>query len=990
VSTVAADVNADGKLDLVTISLCASSVCPASVSISLGNGDGTFRPGLSYSSGGTPKGVVVGDVNSDGNPDIVVADTCGTAPIWGCIGVLLGNGDGSFRVPITYSTGAVRASAVALGDVNGDGRPDLITACPYDACTAVSVFLGNADGTFQNPVIYPSAGTNSVFIADINQDGYPDLVTAATVLLNNGDGTFHPGPYSEYSCSYTNISGFTYAALADLNADSRLDLVVIDGNGCANLQFGNVDGSFQPPTSLNAGLNPLAVAVGDVNGDGKPDLIFENSTAAVNLLIGNGDGTFQPPVSYSSGGYSSTATVADVNSDGKLDLITTNQCADGSCQYGSIEVLLGKGDGTFRGVVGQVSGNHDWELLAVGDVNGDGQSDIITAGLGGPDPDEVDVLLGKGDGTFAKTGSYSIGALFPQAIVIADVNGDQRPDIVVASQYASLSSYENGVVSVLLGNGDGSFQPAITYSLGGSDPSSLAVADVNGDGMLDIAVSNPIRILLGNGDGTFQAPQTVGPGGSATLADVNGDSKPDLIAVNQCSDITCTTGAISIFLGNGDGSFQPPVNFSSGAPNSWQLAVGDFNNDGKVDVVITNGGANCGISCDSGSLSLLPGNGDGTFQPALVSSTPPFAPSAQSMALADFDGDGNLDVASLSTGNVLLLGKGDGTFQAPTWLGAVGYGTATGDFNHDGKPDLAVVSADVLYVLTNRASAYRYSTTVGLSSSRNPAMLGQTVTFTATVSPTFFASAVTGTVTFYDGANVLAKKTLVNGKATLSTPSLTLGTHSVTAGYSGNSSYVPTKSAALTEMVTLRTTKTTVKSSLNPAMVGDTVILAATVTSPVGRPADGSAVIFADGGVAIGSATITSGVATLPASFSTVGPHSITASFQGATSYAPSTSAALTEKVRAATATSSTSSPNPSARGQVITFTATVTSTSGTPSGSVSFRVDGTLLGTRSLNGSSVTLQTSTLGVGDHSVTATFNGSPYFLSSSAGLVQTVQ
>lgn len=993
VSTIAADINGDGKLDLVTISLCPSGICPASVSVSLGNGDGTFQPALSYpSGGGSAQGVAVADVNSDGKPDIVVADTCGTSPTWGCIGVLLGNGDGSFQPPVSYGTGQTRASAVSIGDVNGDGKPDVVTACAYDDyCTSVSVFLSNGDGTFRNPVNYASVGSNSVLIADVNQDGYPDLVTAGTVLLNNGDGTFHPGPYSEPSCSPVNNDGFTYAALADLNADGRSDLVVIDGNGCANLLPGNGDGSFQTPIALNAGSDPLSVAVADINGDGKPDLIFEDSAASVNVLIGSGDGTFQPPVSYSSGGYGSTAIVADVNSDGKVDLITTNQCADGSCQYGSIEVLLGKGDGTFHGVVGQLSGGQNWEVLAVGDVNGDGQSDIIaTAGLGGPDPEEIDVLLGKGDDTFVKAGSYGIGAFFPQAIVIADVNGDDKPDIIIASQYASPSSYDNGVVSVLLGNGDGSFQPAVTYSSGGSNPSSVAVADVNGDGKLDITVSNPINLLFGNGDGTFQRPQTVGSGWSATVADVNGDSKPDLIALNQCSDIACTAGAVSIFLGNGDGSFQPPVNFSSGAKNPWQLAVGDVNKDDKLDVVTANGGGNCGISCDSGSVSVLPGNGDGSFQTALVSSTPPFAPASQSMALADFDGDGNLDVVSLSAGNVLLLGKGDGTFQAPTWLGAVGYGTAAADFNHDGKPDLAAASADVIFVLSNRASAYRYSTTDNLSSSRNPSMLGQTITFTAKVTPAFSAGVITGTVTFYDGANVLANKTLINGKAAFSTPALTLGTHSLTAAYSGNSLYVPTKSSALTETVILRTTKTVVKSSLNPAMVGDTVILTATVTSPLGRPPDGSTVMFADGGVAIGSATLTNGVASLTTSFSTTGPHAITASYQGAAAYAPSTSAALTEKIRAMTSTSLTSSQNPSAVGLSITFMASVTSASGTPAGSVTFRADGALLGTRTLIGGLATLKTSTLDSGTHSVTASFNGSMYFLVSSVTFTQTVQ
>jgi hypothetical protein len=346
--------------------------------------------------------------------------------------------------------------------------------------------------------------------------------------------------------------------------------------------------------------------------------------------------------------------------------------------------------------------------IAVGSLRSNGIIDMVTDDI---NTQKVSVLLGNGDGTFQAPVEYSLGNNSSQHIALGDVDGDGTLDIVVPGTNTS----------VLLGNGDGTFRPAIVTNLGSGlgQLADFKLADVNGDGNLDIVAVNSmssqpvLTIALGNGDGTFRNPYSyTAPGflpGSIVVGDFNGDGIPDAAIASAetfCdpeSGLCETTGAVTIFLGTGGGFFGVPTVINP-VPGAGSIALGDFNGDGRLDLLTVNS------TVDNGDgISVLFGNGDGTFQRPLT--TPRPQDGLQSGVVADFNGDGILDVAavSMSTNSVqVFLGNGDGTFQAP-----IGYavdlgprGLAVGDFNADGFPDLATAnfgSNDDVSVLINAA-----------------------------------------------------------------------------------------------------------------------------------------------------------------------------------------------------------------------------------------------------------------------------------------------
>ncbi len=930
-SVAVEDVNGDGKPDLVVTDQCSDSGCMnhGFVGVLLGKGDGTFQPVVTYDSGGFDAfSVAVEDVNGDGKPDLVVANVCATSncSTGGAVSVLLGNGDGTFQAGLSYASGGQDAYSVAVEDVNGDHKPDLLVAnyCADSNCLtkgSVGVLLGNGDGTFRAAVTYGSGAyhTVSVAVRDVNGDGKPDLLVinncvdqncatgSVGVLLGNGNGTFR--------AAVTYGSGGEEpesVAVADVNGDGYSDLLVANAicapEGCATgsvgVLLGNGDGSFQPVVTFDSGgFGAESVAVTDVNGDGKPDLLVANTcvidgafncvNGSVGVLLGNGDGTFQATVSYGSNGTgASSVAVRDVNGDGKPDVLVANACGNNGnygCMIGSLGVLLGNGNGTFQAAVNYTSGGYEPDSVAVRDVNGDGNPDLLVANQCGNSGDcngAVGVLMGNGDRTFQPVVTYDSGGYEAQSVAVADVNGDGKPDLVVANACASSNCTGGGVVGVLLGKGDGTFQAAVSYGSGGQDAESVAVADVNGDGKPDLIVANgngSVGVLLGNGDGTFQAAMSYGSGGasasSVAVADVNGDGKPDLLVANHCADSDCANGSGGVLLGNGDGTFQAAVSYSSGGLYTDAVVLGDLNRDGKLDLVLASEYASSS-AVTIGSVGVLLGNGDGTFQAAVTTSTPTPLGGIRSLAMADFDGDGKLDLA-VGAGNFLLLGNGDGTFQTPIVLGAGGPGIAVGDFNRDGKPVLAVGGITVLL------NTSVFPTTTTITSSSNPSTFGQSVTFSATVTPK--ASGMpTGTVTFMNGSKILGTSPLINGgTAKFSTAALAVGRHCITAAYSGDTNFAISKSPALHQLVNRATTTTMLAASLNPPTVGLSITFTATVVPQYSGTPTGT-VTFKNGATIMGKVRLRGGRAIFNKVFKSAGTKSITASYSGNANFTPS------------------------------------------------------------------------------------------------------
>jgi FG-GAP-like repeat/Abnormal spindle-like microcephaly-assoc'd, ASPM-SPD-2-Hydin len=708
VSIATGDFNGDGILDFAVVNTSDSTV-----SIVLGNPDGTFAPRVDYPTGSDPVVVLTGDFNGDGKLDLAIARLIVDAQEDGGVAVMLGNGDGTFQPPVDYPLANFRISALTTGDFNGDGNLDVVAVSYCQSCSGlaakqVSVLLGNGDGTLRAPVQYlTGSGANSVVSGDFNGDGKRDLAVTfggdppsspggVSILLGNGDGTFQaPIDYS--------LGAFTFPSsivAADFDSDGTLDLAVSAPSATWFLHgFGN--GKFGTPVVIGPAGSFLMK--GDWNGDGKADIAVIGG--GITFLLGKGDGTFQTAISYGVGSNPAAAAAGDFNRDGVLDVIIANTGNN------TASILLGNGDGTFT------SERNASSLSSLGvapeDFNGDGKIDLALIDSSG-----VSILIGNGDGSFRAGQTYPLANC--ASIIAADFNRDGRMDLAV--------THANGNVAILIGDGDGTFQDPIDYPVG-VGPEGLAIGDFNRDGKLDLVVANAgfsnnkytgstVSILLGNGDGTFQAQKTystaVGPL-SMAVSDLNRDGRLDLAVA------TATTfGVTSILLGNGDGTFQSSVNYVTSKDHNAQahsIITADLNDDGDVDLVVADNTPN-----ETGTptgLAVLLGHGDGTFQPPAIQAPgvlidPAAAPNAISqIAVADIDGDGKLDLISVGNQVAVQRGNGDGTF-APALLYGTAGGTAVAvaDLDGDGTLDLAIAGR-ALTVFLNTPIAALSSSSVG-------------------------------------------------------------------------------------------------------------------------------------------------------------------------------------------------------------------------------------------------------------------------------------
>jgi hypothetical protein len=613
-SVAIGDLNGDGKLDLAATDRNTVDYTDGDkVLVKLGNGNGTFAPVQRYGTGLNPLSVVICDFNSDGKPDLAIANHSDNT-----VSVLLGIGDGTYGTKQDFGAGSGPVH-VATGDFNGDGKPDL-TVANADG-NSVSVLLGNGDGTFGAKHDFSTgAHPTHVAIERFDTDGNLDLAvvngddSTVSVLLGNGDGTF------ETRHDYGTGSFPTSVAAGDLTGDGPPDLVVTRA-GTLSVLPGNGDGTFGAKNDfMMDGGTSYSVAIGDLNLDGIPDVAAACGNA-VSVLLGNGDGTFGTENDQQAVSGPTSVAAGDFNGDGRPDLAVANEVDK------AVSVLLGNGDGTFGAK--QDFGVGDFPIsLAVGDFNTDGNPDLVAANYMDY---TVSVLLGNGNGTFGTKLDFETG-ICPYSVAIADFNRDGSPDLAVAN-------YWNGGVSVLLGNGDGTFgtrQDRLT----GNNPTCVAAGDLNEDGKPDMVVTNvdqpfqpgSVSVLLGNGDGTFGTKHDYGyfsgPVSVAIGGDLNGDGQSKDLAVTYLWNPACHT-----WWNRGDGTFGPD-DYCTIPGSALSIAIGDLDGDGKPDLAMTANASNtvAVYSCPLAS-TVSPGIEYGTgLDP-------------ESVAIADFNSDGRLDLA---------------------------------------------------------------------------------------------------------------------------------------------------------------------------------------------------------------------------------------------------------------------------------------------------------------------------------------------------------
>jgi Bacterial Ig domain/Cadherin-like domain/CARDB/FG-GAP-like repeat/SdrD B-like domain len=480
-----------------------------------------FSPAQTFAVGSAPRSVAVGYFNADGNLDLAVANATGS------VGVLLGNGDGTFQVQQTFAV-VSGPFWLAVADFNGDGKPDLATA---NADDSVSVLLGNGDGTFQSEQTF-AVGSRpfSVAAGDFNGDGKPDLVTPnlfgnnVSVLLGNGDGTFQTQQTFAVGANPLSV------AVGDFNGDGEPDLAVANDSGASvSVLQGNGDGTFQTQQTFAVGVAPYSVAVGYFNADGHLDLAVANATGSMSVLLGNGDGTFQTQQTFATVNAQYSVVVADFNADGKPDLATANG-------GDSTSVLLGIGDGTFQSEQNFALGSHPFSVAA-GDFNGDGKLDLVAANYFG---DSVSVLLNTTQLNQPPTAAADQYTMAEDGVLTANVLAN---DTDADGDALTLTAVTQGANGSVVSNADGTIAYTPAPNFHGSDAFTYTVSDgqrgtATAAVTVDVAsVPDPVRFVADSQTFTVER----GTIQQVLVSIVNTDTDPrevtGLLTVDPLADI---------------------------------------------------------------------------------------------------------------------------------------------------------------------------------------------------------------------------------------------------------------------------------------------------------------------------------------------------------------------------------------------------------------------------------------------------------------------
>lgn len=540
----AGDFNHDGSLD-VAVSDYGSS----QVHILTNDGSGNLTETSSYAVGSFPTGIVSADFNRDGSLDLAVSNS-GTNSVT----ILLGSATGTFTPVNNPQSAGIDPIGLVVTDVNNDGNPDVVTFDAQNASSAsqgaFAVLLGNGDGTLQTPQITNLAAVPGMqaAVGDFNRDGKPDLAytSASTnqvsIALNNTLPTAYPSArsftaYADQPAAKGNMADGIVAA--DFNKDGLLDIAVTYLQDNAVRVMLNNGGGFGAAQTYAVGYQPYFVASGDINGDGYPDLVVSNTTTnnkvgSISVLLNNRNGTFAQAVSYPTGWLPYQVAVGDLNGDGYADVVVA--------EYGAstAQIFWGSKSGTLTEGPGLPTGINPIGV-AIADFAHNGQPDVVVTCY---ENSQVYVFPNEGNGTFGTPGIYT-GGLKPASIVTGDFNRDGKLDMVVGNTIGN-------DVSFYAGNGDGTFQqgvisPSLNFPIG------MSAADMNGDGILDIVGTAPnynsIVVTLGKGDGTFgtQSQRLPFPAyhqpWAIAVGDFNNDGQPDVVTANTYNQVNLNVPA---------------------------------------------------------------------------------------------------------------------------------------------------------------------------------------------------------------------------------------------------------------------------------------------------------------------------------------------------------------------------------------------------------------------------------------------------------------
>lgn len=618
--------------------------------------------------GTRPADAVRSDLDGDGDPDFVVANQGSND-----VSILLNDAE-NLSAASSFATGA-GPIRVRAGLFDADLLVDLVTLNNAD----LSFLKGNGDGTFQVPQSIPLSGALlDLDVGLLNADDNLDLVVAqgdsVAVLLGQGDGTFAANP------SVAAGSG-RVARLIQADGDSDLDVVTP-----TSLLLGNGDGTFQTATSLGADLQGTAIATQDLNDDGLADLVtVNNALNIVSVRLAEGGGQFSAPRHYTTGDSPSTVAFSDLNGNGLPGLVISNAQGD------ALTVRENTGSASLIGARQYFASGDGADVpsgLVSGQFNADTNLDLVV----GQSLANAALLPGLGDGQFGPPADLGVAG---SRVAAALLNSDSLPDLAIAS-----SPFGGSRISVLISNGDGTFQAPTQLPAGDSDriDDALLAVSVNtgDDDHVDLVVANSgdgtVSVWPGDGTGAFQPAVTTAVGVAPTglaMADFDGDQIPDLAVANR-GNLGNLNGSLSLALGVGDGSFQTPTTLFPGT-SVQGVAAGLMDGNATQDLVIV-------IEQTQFSLDLLvlPGQGDGTFgAPRTAPAPDDFFPNGQ-LLLADADDDGDIDVAAAINDSRVGIFENDGTGQLLAARladsGATPNTGVVGDFNGDGASDVAVTA----------------------------------------------------------------------------------------------------------------------------------------------------------------------------------------------------------------------------------------------------------------------------------------------------------